>query len=99
MPSGRRRHCWSRGPCFVSFPCLSLGFTDAAKNRHFEAARLSEKMGKCGAAVEFAERGLALDKDCLGEDHEVYQASMEVVQRLKRARTSGEKDETMSAVK
>jgi hypothetical protein len=61
---------------------LELGSTDAAKKRYFEAAKLSEKIGKYEAALGFAERGLALDKDCLGEDHDVYLTSLKTIRRL-----------------
>lgn len=40
--------------------------------RHFEAAKLYQKLGMPNKAFESARRGVLLELDCLGKDHESY---------------------------
>ena len=82
----------------MSPPVLELGFTDAARNRYFEAAKLSETIGKLEEALEFARQGLALDKECLGEDHDVYLTSLGIIRRLEAAIPSSKEIKNMYAV-
>jgi hypothetical protein len=57
-------------------------------NRHMEASRLYAALGQHKEALEHAERGLLLDKDCLGVDHPIYQETLRVVQTLRGSRAS-----------
>lgn len=52
--------------------------------RYFEAARLCAKLGRRDEALEFAESGVAIDRDCLGEDHDLYRESVSIVAKLRR---------------
>jgi hypothetical protein len=52
-------------------------------NRYMEAAKLNKSLGKHEDALRCAERGLQIDKDCLGFDHPLYQESIEFVQEIK----------------
>jgi hypothetical protein len=48
-----------------------------------EAAKLNKEQHKYKDALHSAERGLEIDKDCLGLDHPLYQESLKTVQSLK----------------
>ncbi|KAL3419272.1 TPR domain-containing protein [Phlyctema vagabunda] len=49
---------------------------------HLEAARLSQLLGHSDNALGFAEKGLEIEKDCLGTDHPLYQESLKLVQDM-----------------
>ncbi|KAE9377885.1 TPR domain-containing protein, partial [Stipitochalara longipes BDJ] len=51
---------------------------------YLEAAKLNQGYAKCEEALRCAERGLALDEDCLGTDHPLYQNSLKAVNSLKK---------------
>lgn len=52
--------------------------------RYLEAAKLNQGYEKYEEALRCAERGLAIDGDCLGTDHPLYQNSLKAVHDLKR---------------
>jgi len=54
------------------------------RNRYLEAAKLNQSYGKHQEALRCAERGLAIDSDCLGTDHPLYQNSLKVVDDLRK---------------
>ncbi len=56
----------------------------AIRNRYLEAAKLNEGHGKLKEALRCAERGLEIDRDCLGMDHPLYQNSLTAVDDLGR---------------
>jgi len=56
----------------------------ATCNRYLEAAKLNEGHGKLKEALHCAERGLEIDRDCLGIDHPLYQNSLKAVDDLRR---------------
>ena len=62
-----------------------LGPTNAGNYiyRYFEAAKLNGKLGKCEDALRCVERGLQIDEDCLGMDHELYQKSLKDTEALR----------------
>ena len=62
---------------------LVINLLMLAPNRYFEAARLSGKLGEHDNALVHAERGLQIDEDCLGNDHVLYQESLEKVEALR----------------
>jgi hypothetical protein len=53
-------------------------------NRYFEAAKLNQKLDRLKDALECAERGLRIDRDCLGSDHPLHEQSLKVVQDLRQ---------------
>ena len=55
-------------------------------NRYLEAAKLNQGYAKYEEALRCAERGLAIDEDCLGTDHPLYQNSLKAVNNLKKHR-------------
>jgi hypothetical protein len=65
----------------VSECVLTLG--PAKSTRYFEAATLNEELGALSEALKCAEKGLRLERDCLGLDHALYEHSVVVVQKLK----------------
>jgi hypothetical protein len=56
----------------------------ATCNRYLEAAKLNESQDKFKEALRCAERGLEIDRDCLGIDHPLYQTSLKAVDDLRR---------------
>jgi len=56
----------------------------AACHRYLEAAKLNESHGRLEEALRCAERGLEIDRDCLGIDHPLYQNSLKAVRDLRR---------------
>lgn len=60
-----------------------LGSTDAAPIRYFETAKLNQILGNFDEALRLAERGLSIEKDCLGDDHVIYQQSSHFVRQLR----------------
>jgi hypothetical protein len=52
--------------------------------RYFEAAKLNEKLGRVMDALNCAEKGSCIDRDCLGTDHPLYEQSEKTVQKLRQ---------------
>ena len=57
--------------------------TDAMPHRYFEASKLNQRLLRYNEALRCAERGLELDRDCLGEDHELYLEDLKFIEELK----------------
>jgi hypothetical protein len=52
-------------------------------HRYFEASRLNQRLLRYNEALRCAERGLELDRDCLGEDHALYLEDLKIMKELK----------------
>lgn len=50
---------------------------------YLEASKLCVKLGKSAEALLYADKALQINEDCLGQDHELYRESSNVVQSLK----------------
>jgi hypothetical protein len=70
--------------CSVNIRPLFLLIGDC--NRYLEAAKLNQGHEKYEDALKCAERGLEIDRDCLGIDHPLYQHSLRAVQELRTLR-------------
>lgn len=65
--------------------------------RHIAAAKLCQALGRHGEALHHAERGVALDKDCLGTDHRLYQKSLDILKAVKSHDASIQPDRESSS--
>jgi len=68
----------------------SLGeelLSPADMERYFEVARLYKELGDTGAALRFAQKGLAIDANCIGVDNALYKDRLDKLKELESAVT------------
>ncbi|KAK3072701.1 hypothetical protein LTS18_014581, partial [Coniosporium uncinatum] len=54
---------------------------------YFEVARLYKELGDTGAALRFAQKGLAIDANCIGVDNALYNDRLDKLKELESAVT------------